>query len=207
MQPLGDGHLLTIGRDATDEGFVQGLALQIFDVTDPTSPTLQHRYVFRDEWGYSDANWDHKAFTYFGARELLAFPYVAYGDRWDSFRSSLEVFHVDAVNGFWKLGSVDHTSLLQNECVDGNTFCREYGLNIRPRRVHRGLCLFHLHWRNRRQRCPRHESGRRAFALATHGLTMSSHDPPWEDAFVREVSGSATDGQSVTDRRRRTHRS
>ena len=131
MQPLGDSHLLTIGRDATDEGMVQGLALQIFNVSDPTQPELRHRHVFQDEWGYSDANWDHKAFTYFGARELLAFPYVAYGRGWNSFRSSLEVFHVDAENGFRKQGSVDHTSLLQNECSDDNPYCREYGLNIR----------------------------------------------------------------------------
>ena len=122
---------MTIGRDATDDGRVQGLALQIFNVADPTAPALQHRYLFRDEWGYSEANWDHKAFTYFGARELLAFPYVGGNNGWRSFRSSLEVFHVDAEQGFSKLGSVDHSALLQNECADGNSFCYQYGLDVR----------------------------------------------------------------------------
>jgi uncharacterized secreted protein with C-terminal beta-propeller domain len=131
MHPLGEGHLLTIGREATEDGRVQGLALQIFDVRDPTAPTLAHKHVFTDRWGYSVANWDHKAFTYFGARQLLAFPYVAHGEDWRSFRSSLEVFHVDAEDGFREVGSIDHTSLLEGECAEGNHHCYDHGMRIR----------------------------------------------------------------------------
>src|SRR5690606_5739191 len=36
--PLDDDHLFAIGRDATEDGRVQGLALQIFDVSDPAAP-------------------------------------------------------------------------------------------------------------------------------------------------------------------------
>jgi hypothetical protein len=38
LHPLGDAHLLTIGRDVGEGGRARGVALRIFDVTDPASP-------------------------------------------------------------------------------------------------------------------------------------------------------------------------
>jgi hypothetical protein len=38
--PLANGKLLGVGKDATDEGLVQGLKIALFDVSDPTRPTL-----------------------------------------------------------------------------------------------------------------------------------------------------------------------
>jgi len=133
MHPLDDGHLLTIGRDADEDGTVRGLALQIFDVTDPTSPERTHRHLFEgDRWGHSEAAWDHKAFTFYGHLGLLAFPYVSYGSDWRDYRSSLEVFAVDAETGFRQVGSVDHTPLLEGMCdVESNHYCRSYGLRVR----------------------------------------------------------------------------
>jgi uncharacterized secreted protein with C-terminal beta-propeller domain len=134
MHPLDENHLLTIGRDADEDGRTQGLALQIFDITDPTEPKRDHKYVFSgDEWGYSDANWDHKAFTFYDSRDLLAFPYVAWGSDYNSYRSSLEVFRVGADSGFNKVGSIDHSPLLEGMC-EGDTRnyqCRYYGMRVR----------------------------------------------------------------------------
>ncbi|MGE3673507.1 MAG: beta-propeller domain-containing protein [Polyangiaceae bacterium] len=70
MHPLDDTHLLTIGRNRGDDGIEQdALALQIFDVSDPTTPELAHKYVFQQE-GWSSANYDHKAFTFFPEKQL-----------------------------------------------------------------------------------------------------------------------------------------
>ena len=69
MHPIDDDHLLTIGRDATDEGVVQGLQFQIFDVSDPTNPILAQKTVLGDGWNtWSEAQYDHHAFNYFAAR-------------------------------------------------------------------------------------------------------------------------------------------
>lgn len=111
MHPLDATHLLTIGRDADDTGRTRGLQLQIFDVTDGANPVLQHKFTYASsEYGQSEAEYDHKAFTYFDEKGLLAFPYYAYGN--NGTRSSLELFKVDLSTGFSKVASIDHTPLL-----------------------------------------------------------------------------------------------
>src|SRR5262245_19854174 len=113
MHPLDDNHLLTIGRDATATGAARGLELKIFDVTDGRAPRVMQAYTYASSvYGSSEAEYDHKAFTYFDDRGLLAFPYYSYGANGGSMRSSLEIFHVDAASGFQKLGSIDHTPLV-----------------------------------------------------------------------------------------------
>lgn len=136
MHPLDENHLLTIGYHADQSGRREGLALQIFDVTDPTDPQLEHKHVFSgDQHGSSAANYDHKAFTFYDSRNWLAFPYNAYNGDWSQFRSSLEVFHVDPDQGFDKIGSIDHSGLVEGYCRDdnGNNICRT-GRSMRVRR-------------------------------------------------------------------------
>jgi uncharacterized secreted protein with C-terminal beta-propeller domain len=111
MHPLDANHLLTIGRDASTTGRANGLQLQIFDVTNGTNPQLVHQFTYTGtEYGGSDAEYDHKAFTYFADRNLLAFPYYSYGT---TVHSSLELFKVDLGAGFTKLGAIDNTALIE----------------------------------------------------------------------------------------------
>jgi hypothetical protein len=128
MHPIDAGHLLTIGRDADESGFQRGLLLQVFDVTDPTDPQLTHRHAYTQD-GWSEANANHKAFTFFQPGEgspyegLLAFPFVNYSG---SFASTLEVFDVSIERGFNKLGSVEHSALLL-DC-----YAEQYGGELPP---------------------------------------------------------------------------
>ncbi len=113
MHPLDATHILTIGRDGTDSGQVRGLQLQIFDVADGAHPVRTHAYTYSGEqYGQSEAEHDHKAFTYFKERKMLAFPYHAYDGTGGGMRSSLELFNVDAATGFAPLGSIDQTELV-----------------------------------------------------------------------------------------------
>ncbi len=124
IRPLDDTHLLTIGRETDMTGhqhegsYWYGIALQIFDVTDPLQPKQQHKYVFDGgDYATSDAMTDHKAFTYFDDKKLLAFPYVrqaAFSSPNGSYApsSTLQVFKVGVAEGITKLGAVDHTGLL-----------------------------------------------------------------------------------------------
>jgi|GEM_PF-141334 len=116
MHPLDATHLLTIGRAATATGQTQGLQLQIFDVTDGTNPIVAHKFTYSNaQYGTSEAEGNHKAFTYFAEQGTLAFPYYAYAPNdgtGGGMHSSLELFRVDAASGFAKLGSIDHTPLV-----------------------------------------------------------------------------------------------
>jgi uncharacterized secreted protein with C-terminal beta-propeller domain len=138
MHPLDDTHLLTIGRETddtghqhTDQGYWYGLAIQVFDVTDPLKPALSDKYVYDGgDYATSEATQNHKAFTYFDDRKLLAFPYVrqyGYGTTTNTGPSStLEVFHVDVESGIQKLGSVDHSSLLATMPNGNYGYCGGY---------------------------------------------------------------------------------
>lgn len=133
MHPLDATHLLTIGKNADTSGRTTGLQLQIFDVADGTKPVLAQRFSYAaGEYGQSEAEYDHKAFTYFDDKKLLAFPYYAYGTT--GMRSSLELFRVDLATGFTKLGSIDHTELMAKT---PQGFCGGYY----PPSVRRGVFL------------------------------------------------------------------
>ncbi|KYF63985.1 beta-propeller domain-containing protein [Sorangium cellulosum] len=109
LHPLDDGHLLAIGRDADADGRVTGLALQIFDVTDPSAPAQLHKETIDGPYASSAAEYDHKAFTYYGEHGVLAFPLVSYDAETGAISSTLELFNVDIADGFSRLGAVDHS--------------------------------------------------------------------------------------------------
>jgi hypothetical protein len=116
MHPLDENHLLTIGRDADSSGRTTGLALQIFDVTNGASPVLQHKFTYNgSEYGSSEAEYDHKAFTFFADKNLLAFPYFSYNySSGSGATSTLELFKVDLSSGFAKVGAIDHSGLVSS---------------------------------------------------------------------------------------------
>jgi hypothetical protein len=137
MRPLDATHLLTIGRETddtghqhTDDGYWYGISIQVFDVTDPLKPLLQHKYVYDGgDYATTEATQNHKAFTYFEDRKLLAFPYVrqyGYGATSDGPSSALEVFRVDVESGIQKLGSVEHSSLLETQANGLYGYCGGY---------------------------------------------------------------------------------
>lgn len=116
MHPIDENHLLTIGRDTDASGRQTGLALQIFDVTNGANPVLQHKFAYNgSEYGSSEAEYDHKAFTYFADKNLLAFPYFSYNyNSGSGAKSTLELFKVDLDAGFAKVGAIDHSDLVSS---------------------------------------------------------------------------------------------
>jgi beta propeller domain-containing protein len=55
-------------------------------------------------WSWSAALWDPKAFTWLGARGVLAIPFQDYAA--GAFVSDLRLFHVDPLSGIAPLGSL-----------------------------------------------------------------------------------------------------
>lgn len=118
IQLLDENHLLTIGKDAKEDGewaWVQGVQLSIFDVTDAANPTLLHRETIGGRGTSSEANSNPKAFNYYKVRNALAFPVDLYGGgtgTWDwgthEF-TGLYVYRVTVAGGFQFLGRIAST--------------------------------------------------------------------------------------------------
>ncbi len=126
LHPVGEDHLLAIGRDADENGRVRGLQVSLFDVSDLSAPTLADQFLIQPagEWSWSAAEWDHHAFGFFPEFGVLSIPVsgsvmipaVDDGDPntfdfpiWQ-FQSEFWVFQVDLSSGFDLLGQVEHDS-------------------------------------------------------------------------------------------------
>lgn len=109
MHPLDDNHLLTIGRETTLSGVDTGLALSIFDVSDKAAPKLTHRLVTSQ--AVSEAEYEHKAFSFFPDQKLLAIPLdkISY-DSWTNNTMGLSLFSVDVNEGIRALNTIAHLS-------------------------------------------------------------------------------------------------
>lgn len=76
LHPLGDGLLLGVGQDATDQGQVTGMQLSVFDISDLTAPTQVDRLSLGEGW--SPALEDSRAFSYDPQRRLAVLPFMGY---------------------------------------------------------------------------------------------------------------------------------
>jgi uncharacterized secreted protein with C-terminal beta-propeller domain len=74
LHPVGDGLLLGVGQDANDEGRTSGTQFSLFDVSDPENPTRIDQVAM--DGGYSSAEYDHHAFTYWNG--LVLTPYSSW---------------------------------------------------------------------------------------------------------------------------------
>ena len=71
LHPVGDGLLLGVGQDATDEGRTTGTQLSLFDVSDPSDP---QRISTLPIGGTSEVEWDHKAFLFWEPDGSIVLP-------------------------------------------------------------------------------------------------------------------------------------
>jgi hypothetical protein len=71
LHPVGEGLLLGVGQDATDEGRTTGTQLSLFDVSDPTDP---QRISTLTIGGQSEVEWDHKAFLFWEPDGTIVLP-------------------------------------------------------------------------------------------------------------------------------------
>lgn len=77
LHPVGDGTLLGVGQDASEEGFTTGAQASLFDVSDLTNPLRVDQVDFGQN-SYSAVDWDPKAFLFWGERNLAVIPVSAW---------------------------------------------------------------------------------------------------------------------------------
>ena len=73
LHPVGEGLILGVGQDATEEGRPTGTQLSLFDVSNLSRPTRLHTEHLG--LGWSEAESDHHAFLYWPRTGLVVIPF------------------------------------------------------------------------------------------------------------------------------------
>ena len=140
IHPLHDGMLLTIGMGPAGEDGLgldwSSTRLSTFNISDVTQPAVADTLMLspvndpednRWTWSYSEAKYEHKAFQYWGPKEMLAVPLSTYryieshdediGYHWSyEYISKAIIVNVDEATGSMSIhGEVNHSSLLNDE--------------------------------------------------------------------------------------------
>ncbi|MER5647119.1 beta-propeller domain-containing protein [Streptosporangium sp. NPDC002524] len=72
LHPAGDGRLIGVGQEASEEGRTLGTQVSLFDVSDPASPRRLSQ-MFQKDSG-SEAEWDPHAFLYWAKTGMAVLP-------------------------------------------------------------------------------------------------------------------------------------
>jgi uncharacterized secreted protein with C-terminal beta-propeller domain len=137
MHMIDDDHLLAIGRDGTESGRTLGPKISIFDVSDMAQPKETHKLTLSQNF-WTEAEYDHHAFTYYPEKKLLGIPATGYNtgytgnNWWGGYKSALFVFNIDTTVGISSAGELDMTDIyITNQ--------REYGWWSSAARVSRSI--------------------------------------------------------------------
>ncbi|MDC0720817.1 beta-propeller domain-containing protein [Nannocystis bainbridge] len=121
LHPVGEDLILGVGMDGTEEGQLLGLQLSLFDVSDDAAPKQLHKATIGDDWGWSEALFDHKAFLWWGKTGLAMLP-LEWGTYDENIGYSWEQgafgFRVDKEDGISLIGEVQHPEPVVEECWD-----------------------------------------------------------------------------------------
>ena len=110
LHPMGDGLLLGIGQDADEQGRTKGTQVAVFDVSDPANPKRIHKMTFEDGW--SEVEYDHRAFLYWPATGLTMLPVQAWS--WEDGREDWFAGAIGVIanrDGIKDVGTVTHLGL------------------------------------------------------------------------------------------------
>ncbi|MFT5586858.1 MAG: putative secreted protein with C-terminal beta-propeller domain [Cognaticolwellia sp.] len=123
MHPMGDGHLLAVGMEATDDGWATNLSVSIFDVSDLSDPTLASRLQIEDAYG-SEAQYEHLAFNYYAPEGVLLMP----ANTDSSTGSELLLIQAESDQELAELGRINQDSLV--DAMEQDTWCSGFRRSV-----------------------------------------------------------------------------
>jgi hypothetical protein len=112
LQPLGD-NLLAIGLDTNGTTRV---SVQLFDVADAAKPSLLSKVLIGDQWSYSEANWDEKAFGVLPDEHLVLVPFFSSGN--EGYTQGVQLVDLDA-KSLTKRGVITQNMAARRATVHG----------------------------------------------------------------------------------------
>ncbi len=115
LHPISDTLVLGVGQDATDEGRTTGTKVSLFDVSDPANPLEVDVWTLPN--GFSDAEFDHRAFLWWAPTNTAVLPLQSYTDRF----SGAVVLKIEN-NTITEQGRIQHSDDEAGQV--GDTDCR-----------------------------------------------------------------------------------
>lgn len=206
LHPLAEGFLLTAGRAGDDDGNIGGIKIEVFDVRDPARPQSVTTAEVGSDWNtWSDVLWDHKAFVYFGARNLLAIPVSGWTQSvsprawWGEYKSELALFHV-TTEAIETLPSISHMGFF--ETLGGSGSCRGYG-GYGQAQIFRGIFADDYVYSLSQLGVQVHDTrSLEAGAVAQVPLRSADAVEPYDWAgCMRELAPIPVDGEIIADER------
>ena len=111
IHPVDEQFLLTIGRDAdADTGRMKGLKISVFDVSDMQNPREVNNITEPTNL-WSNAQYDHRAFTYLSSEKLLAIPVSGYAA--GRYQSKVLLYQLTENHEVQKFGALDYDGFRQ----------------------------------------------------------------------------------------------
>ena len=133
LHPVGDGLLLGVGQDASEEGFTTGAQASLFDVSDLTDPQRVDQADFGEN-SYSSVDWDPKSFLFWGERKLAVIPVSSwnYNEQTGEERNSATavLVQVNDDNTLTELARIGHP--ISGECESDYIFEEEPAVDDAP---------------------------------------------------------------------------
>ncbi len=133
LHPYDENLLIGIGKEADENGRVQGLKIALFDVSDVKNPVEKAKYEVGKEWSNTKYSWsdssalyEHKAFLFDKEKNLLAIP-VSYNKMYENYSlqesfNGAYVFNINE-NAISLKGKISH-----NESKDWNWYYGPYAV-------------------------------------------------------------------------------
>ena len=116
LHPIGEGRVLGVGSDGTDDGRITGSKVSVFDVSDPANP--EEVAVWSAPGGWNDVGWEHRSFLWWEAEQLAVVPLSSYDEsgHW----AGAIVLRIDGTQ-ITEVGRIDHAD---PQAEPGVTGCR-----------------------------------------------------------------------------------
>lgn len=120
LHPIGDDLLLGVGQDATEDGWLLGTQLSLFDIRDDDEPLRIDQVTIGS--GSSAIEHDHRAFLHWAPSGLTVVPYIRYDvvpGGWDDEVAAGAVgFTADRADGLQRVGQLSHAALVEQRASD-----------------------------------------------------------------------------------------
>ncbi len=94
LHPYDNNTIIGLGRETTDSGRQQGIKISLFDVSNPEEPKEIAKYVSKDKYSSSTAEYEHKAFLFSREKNLLVIPINYHGSKTNEQYAGALVFNI-----------------------------------------------------------------------------------------------------------------